>query len=104
MEQFVRDSTTCLKIFRRNLQLIFFLGIVVKVHKSRLLQDNRKLARESLITKLDNLYNGEKSIENQKKAILLEKAKQKKYRQQKLSELKKKWKEQQKLENLDEER
>lgn len=47
-------------------------GIVVKVHQSRSLEQNRKIAREILIGRLDNLYNGENSVENQKKRIALE--------------------------------
>lgn len=46
-------------------------GIVVKVHQSRSLDKNREIARELLITKLDNLYNGENSVESQKKRIAL---------------------------------
>lgn len=42
-------------------------GIVVKVHQQRSLEKNRRLAREILTLKLDNLYNGEMSVENQKR-------------------------------------
>ena len=38
-------------------------GLVVKVHQTRSLEKNRKLAREILAAKLDNLYNGEQSLE-----------------------------------------
>jgi hypothetical protein len=40
----------------------------VKCHESRSVERNRKLAREHLITKLDNFINGELSVENQEKA------------------------------------
>ncbi|KAJ9590437.1 hypothetical protein L9F63_016524 [Diploptera punctata] len=68
-------------------------GIVVKCHHSRLQDENRKLAREMLITKLDNLLNGKLSIDEQKKAIQEKKSNEKARRQRKLRELKAKWKE-----------
>lgn len=40
-------------------------GLVVKVHQSRSLEKNRKIARELLAQRLDNLYNGDQSIESQ---------------------------------------
>jgi peptide chain release factor len=40
----------------------------VKCHESRSVERNRKLAREHLITKLDNFINGEMSVENQERA------------------------------------
>lgn len=46
-------------------------GIIVKVHQSRSLPENRKIARELLVAKLDNLYNGEQSVENQKRRLAL---------------------------------
>lgn len=46
-------------------------GLVVKVHQQRSLEKNRQIARELLIAKLDNLYNGENSVENQKRRIAL---------------------------------
>ena len=49
-------------------------GIIVKCHATRSLWDNKKRAREILITKLDNMINGEKSIENQKRALLARKS------------------------------
>ncbi|VEN36341.1 unnamed protein product [Callosobruchus maculatus] len=44
-------------------------GIVVKCHETRYLEQNRKRARANLITKLDNLINGEQSVEAQMKAL-----------------------------------
>lgn len=44
-------------------------GLFVKVHHTRSLESNRKIARELLITKLDNLLNGENSVESQRKRI-----------------------------------
>lgn len=47
-------------------------GIVIKNHEFREVEKNRKRARELLIGKLDNLFNGERSVEAQRKAILAE--------------------------------
>lgn len=46
-------------------------GLVIKVHQFRSLEQNRKIARELLAQKLDNLYNGENSVDNQKKRVAL---------------------------------
>lgn len=48
-------------------------GLVVKVHQDRSLEKNRKIAREILASKLDDLYNGEMSVGNQKKRLALHK-------------------------------
>jgi hypothetical protein len=66
---------------------------VVKCHESRLQEENRKLARKILITKLDNFLNGELSVEAQERAIMIKKRNEKSRRQKKLAELKAKWKE-----------
>ncbi|XP_069134667.1 uncharacterized protein [Argopecten irradians] len=58
-------------------------GLQVKMHVSRSLEVNRKLAREKMVEKLDFLYNGENSYNEQKKA---EKSKAKK-KMKKKSEL-----------------
>jgi len=44
-------------------------GVIVKVHESRSVDQNRKLARQKLITELDKFYNGENSVEFQAKKI-----------------------------------
>jgi protein subunit release factor A len=64
---------------------------VVKCHQSRLQEENRKLARRILIAKLDNLLNGELSVEAQERAIQIRKSSEKSRRQKKLAELKAKW-------------
>lgn len=46
-------------------------GLTVKVHQERSLEKNRRIAREILTGKLDNLINGEMSVENQKKKQIL---------------------------------
>ncbi|KAJ1519409.1 hypothetical protein ONE63_004701 [Megalurothrips usitatus] len=40
-------------------------GIVVRCHDTRSLEQNRKIARTRLVTRLDNLINGEESVEAQ---------------------------------------
>lgn len=64
---------------------------MVKCHQSRLQEENRKLARRILIAKLDNLLNGELSVEAQERAIQIRKSSEKSRRQKKLAELKAKW-------------
>lgn len=66
-------------------------GIVIKCHESRCVEDNRKLAREKLIGKLDVLENGNESVEAQKKAITDKKNAQKEWKRKKLETLKKDW-------------
>ena len=44
-------------------------GLWVKCHQTRSVEINRKIAKQLLVAKLDNLVNGENSIENQKKVI-----------------------------------
>jgi hypothetical protein len=56
-------------------------------------EENRKLARKILITKLDNFLNGELSLEAQEKSIVTKKSNEKSRRQRKLAELKAKWRE-----------
>jgi len=53
-------------------------GLWVKVHQSRALEQNRKIARKLLTVKLDNFVNGEDSVENQEKKIAKEKIDRKK--------------------------
>lgn len=68
------------------------LGITIKCHETRSLDQNRKIARSILITKLDNLINKENSIEAQINALQIKKSKEKAKRQNKLRELKEEWK------------
>lgn len=67
-------------------------GINVKVHHTRSLEQNRQIAREILINRLDNLYNGEDSVENQKKRIALEKLAIKEAQQERRRKLKEEYK------------
>jgi protein subunit release factor B len=48
-------------------------GIVVKVHQTRSLEQNRKIARQLLAIKLDNFYNGDESFEAKKRREALRK-------------------------------
>lgn len=66
-------------------------GIVIKCHESRCVEDNRKLAREKLIVKLDVIENGNESVEAQKKALVDKKYAQKEWKRKKLETLKKDW-------------
>lgn len=66
-------------------------GIVIKCHESRCVEDNRKLAREKLVEKLDVLENGNESVEAQKKAITDKKNAHKEWKRKKLETLKKDW-------------
>lgn len=66
-------------------------GIVIKCHESRCVEDNRKLAREKLVEKLDIIENGIESINAQKKAIADKKNAQKEWKRKKLESLKKDW-------------
>jgi len=53
-------------------------GLWVKCHQQRSLEQNRKIARKLLVTKLDNFVNGENSLENQEKMLAREKLEKKK--------------------------
>ena len=55
-------------------------GLWVKCHQQRSLEQNRRIARKLLVTKLDNFVNGEDSIENQEKIQAREKLEKKKER------------------------
>lgn len=63
-------------------------NIVVKCHETRSQMENRKIAREHLLTRLDNMINGEKSIEQQIKMIKQKKASNRLRKQQKQMEMK----------------
>ncbi|CAH0555825.1 unnamed protein product [Brassicogethes aeneus] len=67
-------------------------GIVVKNQESRLLEQNRKKARDILLTRLDNHINGENSIEAQIKQINNKKSSASQSKKDKLRTLKEEWK------------
>lgn len=64
-----------------------------------MLHENRKLARRLLITRLDNLWNGDDSVEAQEKRIFEKKHTEANRRRRKLDDMKKRWMER---ENMDE--
>ena len=72
--------------------MILSTGIVVKCQFSRLLHQNRELARQSLIEKLDNHYNGEMSIKAQTLRLEQKKFGESNRKNRNLAELKKKYK------------
>lgn len=63
-------------------------GLVVKCHETRSAWDNKKRAREILVTKLDNLLNKERSIEAQIRALEEKQRVRKDYKRRKLVEMK----------------
>ncbi|XP_050541101.1 mitochondrial translation release factor in rescue [Daktulosphaira vitifoliae] len=66
-------------------------GIVIKCHESRCVDENRKLARQKLIYRLDEIQNGVYSIEAQKKIIEEKKRTKKEWKRKKLNALKSDW-------------
>ncbi|KAJ3625886.1 hypothetical protein MTP99_016423 [Tenebrio molitor] len=73
-------------------------GVIVKCHETRSLDQNRKKAREHLVTRLDNLLNGDQSVEAQIKMIESRKKLVKDRKREKLNMLKVEWKKRENLE------
>lgn len=73
-------------------------GIIVKCHKTRSLEENRKEARKILAVKLDIELNGEESVEAQTKKVEVKKINEADRRRRKLQEMKQKWKERENIE------
>lgn len=67
-------------------------GIIVKCHQTRSLEDNRKRARNILIERLDEHFNGENSVVAQIKRAEKVKTNKANQKRRKLEELKQKWK------------
>lgn len=71
-EKFVRGSGPGGQAVNRTNNAVFLkhipTGLWVKCHESRSVERNRQVARQQLLTKLDNLVNGELSVENQERA------------------------------------
>jgi peptide chain release factor len=65
----------------------------VKAHQSRLLDTNRKVARDILVERLDQLQNGEESVASQKKKLEERKSSKNDAKRRKLQDLKTSWKE-----------
>lgn len=68
------------------------LGIVIKCHQSRSLDENRKIAREILVSKLDDIHNGDLSVNAQLKALQEKKFRNMEWKKNKLNSLKAAWK------------
>lgn len=68
-------------------------GLVIQCHSSRSLFKNREEARRLLIAKLDELENGDQSVEAQQRRIEQKKHSEATRRQVKRQEMKKAWKE-----------
>lgn len=69
----------------------------MKCQETRYLEQNRKIARSILITKIDNLLNGDDSIEAQKKRYSSRKRSIYESKKEKLKQLKEAWKERENL-------
>lgn len=65
--QKVNKSVNCCQLRHRP------TGIVVKVHQSRSLDQNRRIARQLMAQRLDNFFNGDESVESQSKRLALQK-------------------------------
>lgn len=68
-------------------------GIVVKCHQTRSLIQNRQLARQLLIDKLDDIHNGDQSVRAQKEKFEAAKKTKRKQKSMKKASLKQTWKE-----------
>lgn len=80
--QAVQKTSNCVQI--RHIPT----NIVVKYHGTRSLIRNREIARTLMINKLDNLFNKEMSVENQKKRLEKEKSLKRQNKNEKLRKLK----------------
>lgn len=69
-----------------------FTGIVAKCHSSRCQDENRKLAREMIVAKLDAELNREDSVAAQRKRIEEKKSKRSEYKKKKVAQMKSEWK------------
>lgn len=66
-------------------------GLVVKCHASRSMDQNRRLARELMLTRLDKLFNGDNSVEAQSRRLQLKKLNEANRRKRRVEEMKRKW-------------
>ena len=71
---------------------LFVSGLFVKVHESRSLEQNRKLARKRLLDKLDEHLNGENSVSAQLLRIEEDKRRKAKSKAKKRQAMKESWK------------
>ncbi|XP_031835746.1 mitochondrial translation release factor in rescue [Nomia melanderi] len=91
-EQFVRGSGPGGQAVNKTSNAVVLkhkpTGLVVRCHETRSLIQNRKIARENMLTKLDNLINGENSLQNQEERLKKKDAVKKKQKQKKLAAMK----------------
>uniref|UniRef100_A0A336M716 CSON013021 protein n=1 Tax=Culicoides sonorensis TaxID=179676 RepID=A0A336M716_CULSO len=101
-EQFVRGSGPGGQSVNRTANNVVLkhipTGIIVKCHKTRSLEDNRKEARRILVIRLDNEINADQSVEAQIKKIELKKLNEANRRRKILLSMKQKWKERENIE------
>ncbi|KAM3963030.1 mitochondrial translation release factor in rescue-like [Aphomia sociella] len=94
-EQFVRGGGPGGSAVNKNANCVVLThlptGTVVKCHISRCQDENRKLAREMLIEKLDETLNGEQSVAAQRRRLDEKKYKRNEYKKKKMSQLKSEW-------------
>ncbi|XP_071446091.1 mitochondrial translation release factor in rescue [Hetaerina americana] len=95
-EQFVRGSGPGGQSVNKTSNCVILThmpsGIVIRCHQTRSLDQNRKKARETLVTKLDNLINGPKSVEAQQQSIQEIKSVKREQKRRKMASLKSQWK------------
>ncbi|KAJ0180709.1 hypothetical protein K1T71_004113 [Dendrolimus kikuchii] len=101
-EHFVRGSGPGGSAVNKNANCVVLThkptGIVIKCHTSRCQEDNRKVARELLVAKLDETLNGPDSVAAQKKRLEEQKYKKIEYKKRKKASLKIEWKKREGLE------
>ncbi|XP_013196075.1 mitochondrial translation release factor in rescue [Amyelois transitella] len=101
-EAFVRGSGPGGSAVNKNANCVVLThlptGTVVKCHISRCQDENRKLAREMLVEKLDETLNGEESVAAQRRRLQEQKYKKNEYKKKKMAQLKSEWKKREGLE------
>ncbi|XP_072944136.1 mitochondrial translation release factor in rescue [Epargyreus clarus] len=94
-EQFVRGGGPGGSAVNKNANCVVLThvptGTVVKCHLSRCQDENRKMAREMLIEKLDEALNGDDSVAAQKRRQEETKYKKAEYKKKKRAKLKEEW-------------
>lgn len=96
-EQFVRGSGPGGQATNKTANAVVLrhvpTNIVVKCHAGRALAQNRKEARRIMQIRLDNLYNGEQSVEQQMVRLGQQKMAETTRRRRKVDEMKRTWRE-----------
>ncbi|XP_026329825.1 probable peptide chain release factor C12orf65, mitochondrial isoform X1 [Hyposmocoma kahamanoa] len=95
-EQFVRGGGPGGSAVNKNSNCVVLThvptGTIVKCHLSRCQDENRQLARQMLIDRLDEKLNGEESVLAQKKRLEEKKYKRTEYKKKKVAKMKEEWK------------